>query len=249
MKKWKQALCIVLIIMGVLVVAAVAIGILNATVFDGAINFGWTDYRYESDGYTAGEGTVFDAGITSVSVDWLEGDVQIEVCQDDFISVSEFGEGVLSEAQQLHWRVTDGTLSVKSRESAWFFGSDPEKKLVLRIPEKMLAQLDLLSVASHDGDVTLKMVSAHSVNVECKDGDVWATMPQTPQALRITAKDGKASIQLPKNASFRLNWIKNEGALVTNFAAVENNGYVVGSGESQFDITTDDEDLIVEFLP
>ena len=250
MKKWKQVLCITLIIMGVLVASAVVIGILNATVFNGSINFGWTDYRYESDGYTVGEGTVFDAGITSISVDWLEGDVQIEVCEDDFISVSELCMEELTDATRLHWRVSGTELSVKSRESAWFFGSDPEKKLTLRIPERMLAQMGALTVKTHDGDLTLAGVSARSLSVECVDGDLYAAMPFAPQTLSVTAKDGQAALVLPKDASFSLQWTRDEGIIVTDFAIRSEDGnYVVGSGESQFYVTTDDEYLMIDILP
>ena len=250
MKKWKQVLCITLIIVGVLLVSAVVIGILNATVFDGAINFGWTSYHYDSTGYTVGEGSVFDTEIRKISVDWLEGDVQIEVCEDDFISVSEFCREELSDVTRLHWRADGAELSVKSRESAWVFGSDPEKKLTLRIPARMLAQMESLTVKTHDGDISLVNVSARTINLECGDGDLRATLPFMPEIVSTTALGGQTTFLLPQNASFSLQWTKNEGVIITDFdLQKEADRYVVGSGKSQFFVTTDDENLIVNPLP
>ncbi len=250
MKKWKQVLCITLIIVGILLVSAVVIGILNATVFDGAINFGWTSYHYDATDYTVGEGSIFDTGIKMISVDWLEGNVQIEVCEDDFISVSESCREELSDVTRLHWRVSGAELSVKSRESAWVFGSDPEKKLTLRIPERMLAQMESLTVKTHDGDISLVNVSAQTVNLECGDGDLRATLPFMPKFVSTTALGGQTTFSLPKDASFSLQWTKDEGLIVTDFdLRNEDFGYVVGSGESQFFVITDDENLIINPLP
>jgi hypothetical protein len=250
MKKWKQALCITLIIMGVLVFFAVVIGVLNATVLDGAINFGWNNYRYDSTGYTVGEGSVFDTSIASISVDWRSGTLRIEACEDDFISISEQSREMLTDATRVHWKAEGCALTIKSRESGWFFGSDVEKSLILRIPQKMFAQLDSITVESGNGNVALAGVGARSITLNSKAGDLNLSLAQTPDALNVTAKKGQVAIQLPRDASFSLEWTKNEGFLVSNFpvSSVENT-YVVGNGASKFCVVTDEGDLIVDFTP
>ena len=250
MKKWKQALFITLIIMGVLVAFAVVIGILNATVLDGAINFGWNNYRYDATGFTVGEGSVFDTSITAIELDWRAGDVRIEVCEDDFISVSEHSAERLTDVTRVHWKAESGTLTIKTRESGWFFGSDVEKSLTLRIPEKMFDQLASLTVESGNGNVVLSGIGAQSITVNSRDGDVKMSLSQTPLSMNVTAKDGQVTMQLPRDASFALEWTKNEGFLVSNFHGVNaENAYVVGDGASKFYVATDEGDLIVDFAP
>jgi len=256
MKNWKKALFLTLIIAGILVVVAVLLGILNATVLDGAINLGWTDYRYDNEDapveYNRGEGSVFSERITSISVDWLEGNVRVEVCEDTFISLSEQSEEPLNDADLVHWYVfpSEGgdELMIKSRESGSFFGGTPEKDLILRIPKSMLSQIGALVIKSHDGDVTLEAVSAHALNVECTDGDIRAHLSSVPQLLSIVAKDGQVQLLLPKNADFLLYWTKNSGVVVSDVGfTTEGGAYRFGAGGAQFYVTTDDTDLFLTF--
>ena len=221
-KKWKTGLLITLIVIGVLVVAAVVIGVLNATVFDGSINFGWTDYRYDDKGYSVGEGTVYAEEITAIDVDWLDGNVQIVVCEDRYFSISEFSQESLTDAMRVHWSVSeDGkTLTVKCRESAWFLGSSAKKDLILRIPERLMGAITSLTVRAQESEINCSL----------------STVPAT---LSLENEKGNVTLEFLQNADFAVTWTHREGKLITDFAVKqEGNRYIAGAGKSEISVST-----------
>ena len=252
MKKWKQALFITLIIVGVLVVSAVVIGILNATVFDGKINFGWTDYRYENSGYNVGEGTVYATEITSIDVDWLDGKVEIVSCEDAYLSISEQATEVLAESAQVHWMLSvDGkTLSIKSRESGWFFGNATEKNLTVRIPERMLSQLTNLSVKAEEAPITVTDIYAPTVTLSAQKGNVVYSNQECPRALTVNCDAGDVKLKLAQNESFILTWERKQGRLISDFVMrEEGNLYTVSDGKNKVSVHSGTGDLALSALP
>ena len=103
-KKMKKPLMITAIVIAALVLAAVVVGILNATVAGGSWNFGWSDYRYDESGYRVGSGTIPAHNITAMDVDWIDGNVQIVLCDDSYPSVTESAKTELTEDSLLRWR-------------------------------------------------------------------------------------------------------------------------------------------------
>lgn len=252
MKKWKQALIIALIIIGVLVMSAVVIGILNATVFDGTISFGWTDYRYDATGYQVGEGTVYATEITSIDVDWLEGSVEIVACEDAYLSISEKTAEGLADSARVHWAVSeDGkTLFVKCRESGWFFTGSGEKKLTLRIPERMISQLTSLTVNAEESPITVSNVYAPSVSLSTKKGSVTYANAVCPASLKIVCNAGNVTLKLAKNESFVLSWDGKRGNVVSDFSMQEaENMYVVSDGKNKISLHSGAGDLFLEAMP
>ena len=252
MKKWKQALFIALIIVGVFVVSAIVIGILNATVFDGKINFGWTDYRYENTGYSVGEGTVYANEITSIDVDWLDGKVELISCEDAYLSISEQATETLAESAQVHWMLSaDGkTLLIKHRESGWFFGNATEKTLTVRIPKRMLSQLTELSVKAEEAPIQVTDVYAPAVTLSCKKGNVIYSNPECPQMLSIVCDVGDVTLKLAQNESFALTWERKQGRLVSDFVMrEEGNLYTVSDGKNKALVQSGSGDLALTALP
>ena len=88
-KKLKRVLTILGITIGASLAVAILIGILNALVANGTWSFGWSDYRYDESGYEVGEGSVFSDDLTTLSIDWIDGEVRIVSCGDQYISLSE----------------------------------------------------------------------------------------------------------------------------------------------------------------
>ena len=149
-QRLKKVLKILGITAGVCVALAVVIGVLNALVANGTWSFGWTDYRYDESGYETGEGSVIAPDVSILSIDWIDGEVRILSCQDQYISLSEDSPAELDEDSVLRYRVGEnGTeLSVRYRASSWYFGSgkNKNKTLTVRIPEAMFSQLTHISV-------------------------------------------------------------------------------------------------------
>ncbi len=173
----KRALGVTLIIMGGLVLLAVILGVLNALVADGKWSFGWTNYRYDDTGYEIGGGTLPYSEIECVEVDWIDGEVTVTVCDDRYPSLTEEAEGELAESVTVHWRVSeDGkTLSVKYRESSYYFaGNERNKKLTLRLPREMAEGLQSLEICTASANVMVKGIQAAELDFECASGNLIA---------------------------------------------------------------------------
>ncbi len=190
--KIKKAGRYVLWVLGGLVLCAVVLGILNGFVGKGAWGFGWNNYRYDDSLYTAqGNCSIPEAaGVERIEVDWVDGTVLLMVSPDDsYISVSERADTELTESSTLHWGITDDgkTLSVKYRASSVFMGSGKNKQLILRIPQKMLPQLEEISCRT----ASAKLLAE---NLEVKQGtfasDSGKLMLQNCSFERLTVSSG-----------------------------------------------------------
>ena len=229
--KIKKALIVTAIVLAALAVGGVVVGILNALVADGAWSLGWSDYRYDESGYEIGEGSIPFTDITNIEVDWVDGAVEIVPCQDTYPSISEKADGELPESAKLRWRVSeDGkTLSIKYRKSSWFFAvgsGNRNKRLTLRIPERMLAQITEIDVEADSAAVTVT------------DIDV--------QKLEISTETGNVTLKMPSDASFVLDWETEHGKLSSDFAFVQDgNRYTIGNGGHSVSVETEKGDLLL----
>ena len=170
----KRAGIILLIIVASLLVGALLLGVINGLVADGEWSFGWTDYRYDDTAYQSGEGTVPAPSVTTLDVDWITGTVEILPCEDAYLSVSEAQKGELAEKLKLRWSISeDGkTVFVKYRASSWFFGDGNDKKLTLRVPQKLFGQLESLKINTKNASVYIGEVEIPSVAVQTKGGNL-----------------------------------------------------------------------------
>lgn len=175
---WKRVLIILACVAGGLVAVAIVLGVLNAVVADGAWTFGWTDYRYDETDYEIGNGSIPYGEISQIEIDWIDGMVCIEACKDDYISLSEEADGELHDSVKLRWCVSeDGTLSVKYRKSAYYFGTGNEnrnKQLVVRIPERLFDGMQRIELSVASSNVMVKNVKAKSFDLETNSGNFIA---------------------------------------------------------------------------
>lgn len=155
-------------------IIALVFGIISATSENGEGILGFTSYRYDEEGYTIGSATIRSDRITDIDLDWIAGDVEVVLCQDAFPSITESYDGVIAEKENLRWKLSeDGTtFSVKCRKSTILLslGSVKEKKLILRIPEKLVGQLETLSISSKSGDMDLSLAKSSGFALSF-DGD------------------------------------------------------------------------------
>lgn len=179
--KNKKIFKIVAVAIGAALICAVLIGVLNGLIGKGEWNLGWTDYRYDDSHYKVGEGTIAAPKLEHIDLDWIDGNVSIVICQDAFVSVSEKSPTELSEKTSVHWYVSeDGkSLSIKYRGSSSFWGrtKDKEKDLILRIPEKLMGQLQTLTVNAISSDVTFSGVSVADTKITTATGDIRLKLP------------------------------------------------------------------------
>lgn len=175
-KRLKKTAITVAVIAVVLMLGAVVLGVLNALVGNGEWNLGWNDYRYDESGYEIGEGTVASDAVTSIDLDWIDGEVEIISCDDRYISISEHADEPLPESAEVRWRVDeDGTLRIKYRKSSWFFAvgsGNRQKKLTLRIPKGFFDRLNEINVAVESTDVVMYDVFAASLFFSSSSGSL-----------------------------------------------------------------------------
>ncbi len=176
LNKLKKPLLILGIIAGALVLMAVLLGIFNGLSEKPLWNLGWSDYRYDDSAYTVGDGTVFAEGITSVSLDWIDGKVKVVLCDDDYISLTETSVLELTEESRVHWFISEegNALSVKYRASSWFLGKSQNKHKVLtvRIPRHMMENLERLEIHTISSDIEIVDVNAKMFTIQTTSGDM-----------------------------------------------------------------------------
>ncbi len=195
----KYAACII----GGLIVGAIFVGVLNGLFGNGEWNFGWTDYHYDDAQYKVGEGTIPAPNVEKIDLDWIDGNVTVVVCQDAYISVSESALTELSENTKVHWHVSeDGkTLSIKYRASSSFFGvnKDKEKDLILRIPEKLMGQLQTLNINAVSSNVKISNIITNNINVKTASGNVNIELPEATAftLAHETKRGGAPAIDFP----------------------------------------------------
>jgi hypothetical protein len=219
-------------VLGGLIIGAILLGVLNGLVGKGEWNLGWTNYRYDDSAYRTGEGTIPAPAVESIDLDWIDGSVTVVICQDAYISVSESAPAELTEKTQLHWFVSeDGkTLSIKYRGSSSFFGTnkDKEKDLILRIPEKLIGQLQTLNINAVSSNVTVSNIVVDNMDVKTASGNV--------------------TIELPETTAFTLTYESRRGGTPTvDFPVTqEGNTYVSGTDGIKINVKTNSGKVAVK---
>ena len=211
-------------IIGGLILGAILLGVLNGLIGKGEWNLGWTNYRYDDSAYHKGQGTIPAPALEKIELDWIDGNVTVVLCQDAYVSVSESAPAELTEKTQLHWFVSeDGkTLSIKYRGSSSFFGTnkDKEKDLILRIPEKLIGQLQTLSINAVSSNVTVSNLVIDDMDVKTASGDI--------------------AIELSEATAFALTYESKRGGVPTiDFPVTqEGNTYVSGTDGIKINVKT-----------
>ncbi len=230
-QKFKKPLIITAIVLGALVLGAVIVGILNATVAGGSWSFGWSDYRYDESGYEIGSGTVEAPEVTSIDVDWIDGSVQVVLCDDMYLSLTETSKQALTNDSLLRWCVSeDGkALTVKYRKSSWFFGSseNKNKNLILRVPRRLMKSLESLTVNAVSANVTVTDVEVKQMNLKSLSGEIAVTCKVSPNKLNVEATSGNVKLVLPRDTGFLLEHVTDTGKIILDFQHTKENGRYV----------------------
>lgn len=217
---------------GAVLAFAILMGIFNGLVGKGTWNFGWTNYRYDDSHYQIGEGTIAAPNLERIDLDWIDGNVTVIICQDAYVSVSEQTSAELTEKTRVHWSVSeDGkSLSIKYRASSSFWGKtkDKNKDLVLRIPEKLMGQLQSLNINAVSSNVTVSDIIINNIDIKTASGNV--------------------KVELPESTAFALTYeTKRGGAPTIDFPVTQKgNTYVSGTDGIKINVETNSGKTVVK---
>ncbi len=130
-------------------------------------------YTYDNaDKYSVGEFTL-DEEITALDVEWIAGNVNIVVTDEENVSASE--SEVDEDREKLRYRVVNGKLMIKFKKSEKMnFDADLSKELTLYIPKDMAAKLQLLSVECVSAGLNMEGLTIDNVDIEMVSGKVEA---------------------------------------------------------------------------
>lgn len=196
MKQFKKPLIILLIIVAALLVGAVILGVLNALVGKGKWTFGWTDYSYDDADYEVGDGSIPAARITSIDLDWIDGNVRIVACKDAFLSLTESADSELTDASRVRWKVNElGELSIKYRKSSFFLGKthNKNKDLILRVPERFFEGLKI-GVNTRSANVFVEGIAAQEMVLNAESGNFALLSGSSAAILVAKSESGRLLI-------------------------------------------------------
>ncbi len=272
MKKAKKILIAIAIALGSLVLLAVLIGVVNG-LSGNEWNFGWNDYRYDDTDYQIGSGTVYAADITTIGVSWIDGSVEIVPCSDSYISLTESFDSELNEDSLVHWKVSeDGkTLTVKYRASSWYWGmtENRNKCLILRVPEKLFAQLIKIGVEGISTDISVTGIECDAINLTSTSGDLTTESciadtsdlstvsgsisynGTVAEELKVESVSGNITLTFPEDAAFitQFETVSGGDARIAFPHKQEGKYYICGTGEHRFTVyaKTTSGELTIEY--
>ena len=244
MKRMKKPFLILLAVVSALVLLAIVLGILNALVGGGEWSFGWTDYRYDDSGYSVGSATVYAEGVTALDIDWIDETVEIVLCEDFYPSVSERVSADASESVQMRHRVSDdgSTLLVKHRAPSVFLGNgtEGEKHLTVRIPMRMLSQIQSLCIKTVSAEVVVNDLSLRRTVVKSESGDVSLRLGALSEEISIEAERGDVTLLVSDAPSFSLVYRgdKNKTPTLDVWCERIDGKYICGDGKAAISVDT-----------
>lgn len=165
------------------VVAVVLTGILIGTLIfrenpNAPIIFGEEQgYKYESaDEYTVGPSKLPAESITSISVDWISGNVFVLAYDGDTVIIEEASHDDIEEEYALRWRVKENTLYIKPCKStnSWNLANKiPKKDLFVYIPEALAVTMDRIKVDTASAWISVTGITANEIDTTTASGDTW----------------------------------------------------------------------------
>lgn len=229
---------------------------------------GIIDMTYENaEKYSVGNFSYSAADVKSVSVNWIAGKVTIVESNTETLSVSE-KENNLEEAEQLHYLIENGKLTIQFRQSDYksfinFSGPDP-KEVTVEIPSGVTLDLNVIAadvyigvlnadtfeISSVSGNVTVREVFAKNVKAESVSGNISILSINSPVISAETVSGGVELDLLSANSidiksvsggiTLSLNGLGAKVKFDTTSGSYHQaeNSYVIGDGRLLIDVET-----------
>lgn len=173
-------------------------------------------------------------GVNKLSIDWIDGDIQLVAYDGDRIRLEESCKEEIDEDNSLRYKIKNGELYITCcREASYEIGilsnslngKNLNKPLVVKIPKTLadkLKELQIDAVSSNitadgltikefyastvSGDVSLSGSYADEVEVDTVSGDMDLALLQCPKDFSVDSTSGNITLRLPSGSSFLLEF-------------------------------------------
>jgi len=182
--KTMKIVTIVCWIISALVLIGLILWFLTGSIF-GAWTGGWGNWTFGNriGGWenltgpfeTDGVYNVATAGVDSLKIDWVAGEVTVKSHEGNDIQITELAQRTLRDNEKLKYGVAGNTLEIKFRESGIGSASMPQKRLEVLVPYELSQNLQTISVDSVSGGIIITDMVASSLNSSTTSGNINAT--------------------------------------------------------------------------
>jgi len=153
---------------------------------------------HNSNRYRVGGGSAGAEQVSRLSIHWVGGEVVIKTGDQDDITFSEEGEGIIDADNRMRYLIENGTLTLQHKKSQpWYalfcMGDNTNKTLTVTLPQD-LARLETVTVETVSASVLINGVQAQEVRAESVSGKIALT-GVTCDRLRTDSVSGKISDQ------------------------------------------------------
>lgn len=132
-------------------------------------------YR-DANRYEVGSGQVRADQVKSLEINWIDGEVSVQVYDGDTVRFTETSDKNLKKEDQLRFLNDRGTLKIQYKKSGRNFfsfgGSSLNKKLVVEVPKSLAESLGELSVDTVSGSTKISGVHAKKITLDSTSGDL-----------------------------------------------------------------------------
>lgn len=161
---------IVAVVLTILLVWGIGSGNSCTGVSCGAVNLGGYYYS-DSNLYKVGEFEL-EEEINSIDVDWISGNVKLEIAKGEYVYAKETGAG--DEDHKLRYRVENGKLIVKFKKAERFsFDTNKSKELTIYVPEEMAKNMKNISIQCVSAGLNITEYTADEINIEMVSGKIY----------------------------------------------------------------------------
>ncbi len=134
-------------------------------------------YTYDNDKeYKVGAVELPSDSVTSISADWINGNVFVLAYDGDTVKVEEASHDDIEEKYELRWRVKDNILYIKPCKStnSWNLANKiPPKDLFVYIPKTSATAMNKISVNTASACISITGITANDIDTTTASGDTW----------------------------------------------------------------------------
>lgn len=174
----RQSAFIRLIAWSIAAVALVIILLLGITGRFHWFNFGFNGfnsgyYYTDTDKYQAGDGEIEGDKVRDLEINWISGDIKVEVYDGDTVQFFEKSSKELNENEQLHYYNKNGRLIIqfqKAQKKMLSMGKGLNKELTVKIPESTAKAMGYFCVDTVSSETRIKGIHVNKMNLNSTSG-------------------------------------------------------------------------------